>query len=116
VAQSFVYGDSLQASLVAIIVPDPDTFVSWAAAHDVQGSMPELCKNQKLITTLLQVLVSHGKASGLKGFENVRAIYLESEMFSVQNELLTPTFKLKRHDALKKYKPEIDLMYSKIKS
>lgn len=34
----------------------------------------------------------------LQGFEQVRAIYLESpsNQFSVENELLTPTFKLKR--------------------
>ena len=32
----------------------------------------------------------------LQGFEMVRAIILEEELFAVENNLLTPTFKLKR--------------------
>ena len=33
---------------------------------------------------------------GLQGFEKVRGIILEAEPFSVENNLLTPTLKLKR--------------------
>ncbi len=42
-------------------------------------------------------------------------MYLESELFSVDNELLTPTFKLKRPQLQKKYQPEIDAMYAALK-
>ena len=33
----------------------------------------------------------------LQGFEMIRGLILESEPFSVDNNLMTPTFKLKRH-------------------
>jgi len=33
------------------------------------------------------------------------------EEFSVENDMLTPTFKLKRNIAAKVYKEKIDLMY-----
>jgi len=47
----------------------------------------------------------------------VRAIYLESpsHQFSVENDLLTPTFKLKRAPLQKKYQGEIDAMYAALK-
>lgn len=42
---------------------------------------------------------SHGGAilSSLQGFEMIRGLILEGEPFSVENDLMTPTFKLKRH-------------------
>lgn len=54
----------------------------------------------------------------LQGFEQVRAIFIESpdNMFSVENELLTPTFKLKRAPLQKRYQAEIDAMYAALKA
>jgi hypothetical protein len=47
----------------------------------------------------------------LKGFEMVKDIRLESTLFSVENDLLTPTFKLKRNVAKQRYQSQIDEMY-----
>jgi long-chain acyl-CoA synthetase len=44
-------------------------------------------------------------------FEVPKAIFVESELFSVENDLLTPSFKLKRNVAQKKYRQQIDLLY-----
>lgn len=37
-----------------------------------------------------------GEAAHLKGFERLADIYIEHEPFAVENNLITPTFKLKR--------------------
>ncbi|KAI9217205.1 hypothetical protein BC828DRAFT_391771 [Blastocladiella britannica] len=116
IAQAFVYGDSLKASLVGVFIPDEETFVPWARAQAVEGVAADadfatLCANAELTKRLQAMLVAYGKASDLKGFENVRAIHLDTELFSVENLLLTPTFKLKRHDATTKYKTQLDAMY-----
>ncbi|KAJ8262201.1 hypothetical protein GJAV_G00163660 [Gymnothorax javanicus] len=115
VAQAFIHGDSLQACLVAIIVPDPDVFPSWAKKRGVEGSYEELCKNQELKKAILEDILKLGKEAGLKSFEQVKAIALHAEMFSVQNGLLTPTMKAKRADLRNYFRSEIDELYSKIR-
>jgi len=56
---------------------------------------------------------------GFKGYEVVKSIAFESETnelgqgFSVENGLLTPTFKFKRPQMTKKYKATLDELYGK---
>ncbi|OPL20298.1 long-chain-fatty-acid-5-like ligase, partial [Mytilus galloprovincialis] len=91
VAQIFVHGDSLKASLVAVCVPDPEVLPSYAKSNfNITGSMEELVKNP------------------------VRDIYVHPELFSVENGLLTPTFKAKRQDLKKVFQPQIDEISSLI--
>lgn len=113
-AQMFVYGDSLQPALVAIAVPDKEPFEKWAKANSFQGGLAELVKNPTVTKKVLEEITAYARSSDLKGFEIVRAIKLDSEMFSVDNDLLTPTFKLKRHEAKKKYKDDIAKLYAEL--
>ena len=49
VAQVFVYGDSLQAVLVAIVVPDEEQVKKWAADNGIAGStLADWVKNPAL--------------------------------------------------------------------
>ncbi|ETV89116.1 hypothetical protein H257_00492 [Aphanomyces astaci] len=50
------------------------------------------------------------KAAGLHSFETVKAVYLHPQPFSVENDLLTPTFKLKRHDAKEAFLPTMQVV------
>ena len=52
------------------------------------------------------------RAGGLLGFETVKDIYLENELFSAEKDLVTPTFKLKRNKLRDAYQGEIDAMYA----
>ncbi|KAI9003599.1 hypothetical protein BC832DRAFT_559366 [Gaertneriomyces semiglobifer] len=116
VAQAFVYGDSLQSTLVAVIVPDADVFANWCTNKGLGAgkSFGDLCKDGAVTKAVLKELEAYGKKEGLKGFENVKAIHLEQTQFTPENGLLTPTFKLKRHDAKLTYQTQIDLMYKEI--
>ncbi|KAI8341217.1 hypothetical protein BC941DRAFT_510427 [Chlamydoabsidia padenii] len=109
VAQAFIYGNSLQSSLVAIIVPARGPFTKWA---NKLVDDEDIYKSDKVKVELLKTLVAYGKKNDLKGFEQMRAIHLSSEEFSIDNATLTPTFKLKRESAYKVYKKEIDDMYT----
>uniref|UniRef100_A0A1A8J430 Long-chain-fatty-acid--CoA ligase n=1 Tax=Nothobranchius kuhntae TaxID=321403 RepID=A0A1A8J430_NOTKU len=115
VAQIFVHGDSLQACLVGIVVPDPDFLPMWAKRKGLEGSYSELCKNKDVKGAILEDILTLGKEAGLKSFEQVRDIVLHPEMFSVQNGLLTPTLKAKRNELRSRFRDQINELYARIK-
>lgn len=93
-----LYGDSLRSCVVAIIVPHPHKVKEWAQANgkdaeDIKKAMSEP-EFKKVIMDELAVLAKEHKLSGL---EKPKDIYLTDEAFTVENNLLTPTFKLKRN-------------------
>lgn len=71
VAQVFVHGESLQAFLIAIVVPDAEILCSWARKKGFEGSFEELCRNKDVKKAILEDMVRLGKDSGLKPFEQV---------------------------------------------
>lgn len=75
------------------------------------GTFEELCANDAVRNWIQSELVSVGKADKLKGFEIVKKVFVDPKPFDVENELLTPTFKLKRPQLQKHYQAQIDSMY-----
>uniref|UniRef100_A0A8C3V283 Arachidonate--CoA ligase n=1 Tax=Catharus ustulatus TaxID=91951 RepID=A0A8C3V283_CATUS len=115
IAQAFVHGESLQAFLVGVVVPDPDTLHNWAKKKGFEGSYQELCRNKDVKKCILEDMVRIGKESGLKSFEQVKDIVLHTEMFSIENGLLTPTLKAKRPELRKYFQSQIDELYANAK-
>uniref|UniRef100_A0A8C2GHU3 Long-chain-fatty-acid--CoA ligase n=1 Tax=Cyprinus carpio TaxID=7962 RepID=A0A8C2GHU3_CYPCA len=115
VAQVFVHGDSLQSSLVAIVVPDPEVLPGFAEKLGVKGSLEELCRNQEIKKAIISDLNKLGREAGLKSFEQVKDLYLHPDMFTIENGLLTPTLKAKRADLTKFFKVQIESLYANMK-
>jgi len=114
VGQAFVHGDSLESTLVAIIVPDEEELDAWAKRMKIPfKSFAELVANPAVKQAVSEEMSAVAKEAGLKGFEQVKSIHLCPEPFSVENDLLTPTFKLKRNVAVKHFAKEIAEMYGK---
>ncbi|KAK9803492.1 hypothetical protein WJX73_008668 [Symbiochloris irregularis] len=111
VAQSFVYGDSFRSQLVAVVVPDPDNLIPWAAARKLPKDLKQLCQDKTVVDAVLRSMLEQGRTAKLKGFEQVAAIHLFPDPFSVENGLLTPTFKLKRPQAKQEFQQAIEAMY-----
>ncbi|OBS66902.1 hypothetical protein A6R68_04562 [Neotoma lepida] len=114
-AQVFVHGESLQAFLIAVVVPDAENLCSWASKRGFQGSFEELCRNKDVQKAILEDMVKLGKEAGLKPFEQVKGIALHTELFSIDNGLLTPTMKAKRPELRNYFRAQIDELYSTIK-
>ncbi|XP_029369106.1 long-chain-fatty-acid--CoA ligase 1-like isoform X2 [Echeneis naucrates] len=116
VAQVFVHGDSLQAYLVAVVVPNSDSLSGWAKTTlGLEGSYQELCGKAEVKAAILDDMQRLGKERGLKSFEQVKAIYISTQMFTIENGLLTPTLKAKRNEMRKHFRPQIEEMYAGIK-
>lgn len=111
VLQSFVYGDSLKSQLVAVVVPDPEVLLPWAKERGMSPDMEALCREPSVKLAVLKGMQEEGRAAQLKGFEQVQAIFLAPEPFTVENGLLTPTFKLKRPQAKLAFQQQLDEMY-----
>merc|ERR1712146_175424 len=112
VAQIFVYGDSFKTTLVAIVVPDEPVVAQWAKDNGLSGDFAQLCQEEKLKEAILAQLKQEATKENLKGFEEIHHVHLHHELFSPENNILTPTFKLKRNVAKEIFAKEIDAMYS----
>ncbi|CAD6256684.1 unnamed protein product [Miscanthus lutarioriparius] len=115
VASVWVYGNSFESFLVAVVVPETQALEEWAAPNNKAGDFAELCIDTKARSYIQDQLNQTGKKLGLRGFEMLKAIYLEPVPFSIEKDLITPTFKLKRPQLLKYYKDRIDQMYKDAK-
>jgi len=114
VGQVFVFGYSTKSVLVGIVVPSFDFVKTWAAKNNKSSDLKEACKDESLKKDIFKHMEVAAKSEGLNGVERVKAIYLHDEPFSVENDLITPTFKLKRHVAKKVFKTQIDALYEEV--
>ena len=78
VAQAFVYGDSLRSKLVAVVVPDPETLLPWAASRDLPRDLATLCSHQAVNAAVLRSIQEEGRTADLRGFEQVRLAQVSS--------------------------------------
>ncbi|CAG8587684.1 8982_t:CDS:10 [Acaulospora morrowiae] len=111
ILQIFVHGDSIRDHLVAIAVPNPEVFVPWA--NTLTGQKISLGDEKGLESLVKNDLVRNAFFGRNKQscFELVKAIHLTHVPFSIENDLLTPTFKIKRNDAQKYFRNVIDKLY-----
>ena len=93
IAQAMVYGDR-RPHLVALLVPDPEI----AGTPNLHGR--------------LQRAVDRVNAD-LSVIEKVRRFILADEGFSIENEQLTPSMKIRRHVISKVYGERLDALYKR---
>ncbi|KAL7165535.1 hypothetical protein ACSBR2_041256 [Camellia fascicularis] len=107
----WVYGNSFESFLVAVVNPNKQVLERWAEENGVPGDFNSLCENPKAKQNVLVELTRIGKEKKLKGFEFIKAVHLDPEPFDMERDLLTPTFKKKRPQLLKYYQNIVDNMY-----
>eukprot|EP00250_Pteridium_aquilinum_P015835 c22787_g1_i1 orf=379-2475(+) len=116
IAQCFIYGDSLNSSLVAIAAVDPEEVSLWAKARGLKHSndLERLCKDPDMRAAVLADMDALGHEAKLRGFEFAKAVTLVPEPFTVESGLLTPTLKVKRPQAKAQFAKAIEAMYAEL--
>jgi len=102
IAQSMVYGDSLKSCTVAIVVPEETVAQEWMKSHG-KSSLAEVYEDDEFKKEIMEDMARLSKENKLSSLEKPKDIYLSSDAFSIENDQLTPTFKLKRNIAKKAY-------------
>ncbi|SCW02393.1 LAFE_0F05446g1_1 [Lachancea fermentati] len=114
--QLFIHGDSLRTYLVAVVGLDMESVTP--ILHRRIPSLGHLY-GQDLInalndrvpekTQLLKLI--NGFIKGLQGFEKIHNIVVGIEPLKVEDDTITPTFKVKRAKAIKHFRSEFDHLY-----
>ena len=133
VGQIWVYGNSYKSFIVAMIVPDAQVLVErlkeygyWSAedekievaTKEYAVAFQKVCKLNRQEIKKWVIADMRQYEQPLKKFEIIRDIYLEFEIddllqgWNVDNGLLTPTFKKKRPQLLRKYVDFIKELYT----
>jgi len=111
IEQILVIGEG-QKMAAAIVQPNFDFVKKWAKRREISigKSMDEIVNNAEVQNRLMEE-IEHGNKNFGK-WETIKCIELTPEEWSIDNELLTPTFKPKRTVILKKYKHLYDKIYN----
>eukprot|EP01105_Mastigella_eilhardi_P009613 TRINITY_DN2261_c0_g1_i1.p1 TRINITY_DN2261_c0_g1~~TRINITY_DN2261_c0_g1_i1.p1 ORF type:complete len:690 (+),score=174.60 TRINITY_DN2261_c0_g1_i1:138-2207(+) len=114
VADAYVYGDSEKTYPVAIIVPQQEYLATWAAANSLTqlaNDFEALCRSDKAVKHIMSLLQEQFDLNKVAGFKRVQRIHLHSVLFE-QDDLVTPSFKLKRHVLRKFFAKQLQRLYS----
>jgi len=89
IEQSLVYGDN-KAYLICLIVLSPDH--KNISKNEIQQEIEKINKN-------------------LSKIEKIKKFIIINEQFTIENEMMTPTLKLKRYKIIQNYQKEIEKLF-----
>jgi long-chain acyl-CoA synthetase len=108
IEQIAVMGDR-HSYLVALIVPSPEWLTKFAAERGLSGDRAALVKDP-IVRAEFERLVA-ATNQGLAQYETIKKFELLAEEFNIENDLLTPTLKVRRKNVARRYADLIESMY-----
>ena len=110
IAGTFVHGDSMHKSLVAIVVLDEDAAKNWGKENGHEGKdLKTLAALDDLRKVVLKDIDTVCRSNGLQSFEIPKDLFLEFDPWTPDN-ILTATQKMQRKKAIAFYQVQLDKM------
>lgn len=108
IGQAMVSGDK-RPYIVGLIVPDPEWALEWARAQDEHFDFKEL-QNLPAFRNAIRNAVDRVNKD-VSVIEKVRQFTFADEAFSIENEEMTPSMKIRRHKLKGRYGARLDALY-----
>lgn len=108
ILQAMVYGDK-RPYMTALIVPDPDWALEWARAEGKKFDFAELQADPAFKSKISAAVDKVNK--NLTVTEKIRRFEFAEEPFSIENEEMTPSMKIRRHMIRDRYEKLLGSMY-----
>ena len=108
ILQAMVYGDK-RPHLVGLLVPDPEWMAEWAEDEGLPKDLARLREHEKFRAALRAAI---DRVNGqLSVIEKVRKFEFADEAFTIENEQMTPSMKIRRHVLREVYADKIAGLY-----
>jgi len=110
IAQAMVVGDK-RPHLVALLVPDGEFARRWARENKSSDDLNALAANDgfhRALTTAVDRV-----NTSLSKLEKIRRFVLAAEPFTIENEMLTPSLKIRRHKIRARHGAALDALYER---
>lgn len=109
-AQAMVYGDK-RPHLVALVVPDPEFLKRWSQSNNRPTDLSAISEDKSLVKALQGAIDRVNEK--LSVIERVRRLMVAPEPFTIDNEMMTPTMKLRRHVIKDRYRDALEQLYGR---
>lgn len=108
VEQVCVIGDN-RKYVSALIVPNWEWLDVWAKENGVSGDRAAIVQNKAVVDYYQEQVAAVNE--NLAQFEKIKRFSLVADPFTVENNMLTPTMKVKRREVVNTYAAAIESMY-----
>jgi long-chain acyl-CoA synthetase len=107
-AQAMVSGDG-KPHLVALLVPNEAWMKDWARTAGKLADLAVLCDDSEFHHSVATVVERIN--SKLSAIEKIRRFIIARQPFSIENDQMTPTQKIRRHVICRHYQEALDALY-----
>jgi long-chain acyl-CoA synthetase len=108
IEQVMVIGDD-RPFLTALIVLNPEQWESYARNNQLDANDPDAFKSESFEKYMCEIIARQLKE--FPGYARILGVTCALEPWTIENELITPTLKLKRNRIMERFATDIEKMY-----